>query len=122
MSRLPAEPPQRFRLGTCRLRPAEYLSGFPLFPAEREKSGLLDLCQIADVERALYEHYAYRGALGDVTMSLIIRLFLFLAAPIAALFVARDSLNFQIAQTFFAMLLLVAIGVVAAFWTARKKT
>ncbi|MBP0581317.1 hypothetical protein J8I29_18455 [Labrys sp. LIt4] len=55
-------------------------------------------------------------------MSLIIRLLLFVAAPVAALFVARDSLNFQIAQVFFAMMIFIAIGVVAAFWAGGKKT
>ncbi|QEN85336.1 hypothetical protein FZC33_03550 [Labrys sp. KNU-23] len=55
-------------------------------------------------------------------MGLIIRLLLFVAAPIAALFVAKDSLNFQIAQVFFAMMIFIAIGVVAAFWASGKKT
>ncbi|MGJ4860102.1 hypothetical protein AB4037_04390 [Labrys sp. KB_33_2] len=55
-------------------------------------------------------------------MGLIVRLLLFVAAPIAALFVAKDSLNFQLAQMFFAMTIFIAVGVVAAFWASGKKT
>ncbi len=55
-------------------------------------------------------------------MGLIVRLLLFVATPIAALFVARDSLNFQITQVFFAMMIIIAVGVVAAFWASGKKT
>ena len=54
-------------------------------------------------------------------MSLILRLLMFLAAPIAALFVARDSLNFGIVQTMIMMLLIIAILCAVAIWPRRKK-
>ena len=54
-------------------------------------------------------------------MSLILRLLMFLAAPIAALFVARDSLNFDIVQTMIVMLLIIAILCVVAIWPHRNK-
>ena len=58
----------------------------------------------------------------EAQMGVIIRLLLFVAAPVAALFVARDSLNFQITQVFFAMMIFIAVGVIAAFWAGGKKT
>lgn len=54
-------------------------------------------------------------------MSLILRLLMFLAAPIAALFVARDSLNFDIVQTMIMMLLVIAILCAVAIWPRRNK-
>lgn len=54
-------------------------------------------------------------------MSLILRLLMFLAAPIAGLFVARDSLNFDIVQTMIVMLLIIAILCVVAIWPHRNK-
>ncbi|MGL5164328.1 MAG: hypothetical protein ACRC9K_00370 [Afipia sp.] len=54
-------------------------------------------------------------------MSLILRLLMFLAAPIAALFVARDSLNFDIVQTMIMMLLVIAVLCAVAIWPRRNK-
>ena len=53
-------------------------------------------------------------------MAWIIRLFLIIAAPIAALLVARDSLNFDIVQTFVAMVLMTALLGLAAIWTSYR--
>jgi hypothetical protein len=49
----------------------------------------------------------------------IVRILFMLAAPIAALLVSRDALNFGLVQTFVAMILLVAIIGLAAAWTSR---
>ena len=49
----------------------------------------------------------------------IVRILFMLAAPIAALLVSRDALNFSLVQTFVAMILLVAIIGLAAAWTSR---
>lgn len=49
----------------------------------------------------------------------IVRIFLALAAPITALLVSRDALNFGLVQTFVAMILIVALVALAAAWTAR---
>jgi hypothetical protein len=49
----------------------------------------------------------------------IVRIFFALAAPIAALLVSRDALNFDLLQTFVAMILIVAFVGLAAAWTAR---
>jgi hypothetical protein len=49
----------------------------------------------------------------------IVRILFMLAAPIAALLVSRDALNFSLVQTFVAMILLVAIIGLAATWTSR---
>ena len=49
----------------------------------------------------------------------IVRILFILAAPIAALLVSRDALNFSLVQTFVAMILLVAIIGLAATWTSR---
>lgn len=51
----------------------------------------------------------------------IIRAVLFLAAPIAALFVSRDALNFGIVETLVAVILIVSIALAAAAWTLRRK-
>lgn len=50
----------------------------------------------------------------------IVRILFILAAPITALLVARDALNFGLIQTFVAMLLVVGFVGLAAVWTARR--
>ncbi len=54
-------------------------------------------------------------------MGLILRVVMFAAAPIAALFVARDSLNFGIIQTMIAIILIVAVLILVAIWPHRNK-
>lgn len=54
-------------------------------------------------------------------MAWIIRLFLVIAAPIAALLVARDSLNFDIVQTFVAIILMTAALGAGAAWTFYRR-
>ena len=54
-------------------------------------------------------------------MSLLVRLLLFLAAPITALFVSRDTLHFDIIQTFVAVTLATGIVGIFAFWSYRSK-
>lgn len=54
-------------------------------------------------------------------MGLILRVVMFAAAPIAALFVARDSLNFGIIQTMIAIILIVAVLIAVAIWPHRNK-
>ena len=49
----------------------------------------------------------------------IVRLLFILAAPIAALLVSRDALNFDLVQTLVAIVLIVAFVGLAAAWTAR---
>lgn len=50
----------------------------------------------------------------------IVRILFILAAPIAALLVSRDALNFGLVQTFVAMFLIVAFVGLAAAWSARE--
>ena len=54
-------------------------------------------------------------------MAWIVRIFLMLAAPIAALLVARDTLNFGLVQTFVAILLMVGCLGVAALWSGLRQ-
>jgi len=54
-------------------------------------------------------------------MGLIARLLLLLAAPIAALFVARDALKFDIVQMVVAIGLLTVCVAAVAFWPQRRK-
>lgn len=49
----------------------------------------------------------------------IVRILMFLAAPIAALLVSRDALNFGLVQTIVAMILIVALVGLVAAWKAR---
>ena len=49
-------------------------------------------------------------------LSWIVRLFFALAAPITALFIARDALNFDLIQTMVAIILVVVLIAVVAFW------
>ena len=49
----------------------------------------------------------------------IVRILFILAAPIAALLVSRDALNFGLVQTFAAMILIVAFVGLAAAWTSQ---
>ncbi len=53
-------------------------------------------------------------------MDLIVRLFLVLAAPITALFVSRDALNFSVIQVMVAVALFVVLVAALAFWPKRK--
>jgi competence protein ComGC len=52
----------------------------------------------------------------------IIRCLLFIAAPIAALFVARDAVNFGIVEMLVAILLIVGLVLVAAVWSLRRQS
>jgi hypothetical protein len=55
-------------------------------------------------------------------MAWIVRLLLIIAAPITALFVARDALNFGVLQTFVATILIVGLVAAAAFWRLRRSS
>lgn len=55
----------------------------------------------------------------DETMDLIVRIFLVLAAPITALFVSRDALNFSVIQMMVAVVLFVMLVAALAFWPRR---
>lgn len=59
-------------------------------------------------------------------MDLIVRLFLVLAAPITALFVSRDALNFSVIQVMVAVALFVVLVAALAFWprpgSSKKET
>ena len=50
----------------------------------------------------------------------IVRILFVAAAPIAALFVARDSLNFGVMQGFVAIILVAACIGLDAAWTLRR--
>lgn len=54
-------------------------------------------------------------------MSLLVRLLLILAAPITALFVSRDALNFDVIQTIVATVLIAAVVFIVAFWPYIRK-
>ena len=54
-------------------------------------------------------------------LSWIVRLLFVLAAPIAALFVSRDALNFDLIQTMVAIILIVVIVAVVAFFPKRRR-
>jgi len=52
-------------------------------------------------------------------LSWIVRILFILAAPIAALLVSRDALNFGLVQTMVAIVLIVAFVALTAAWAAR---
>lgn len=54
-------------------------------------------------------------------MGWIIRIFFIIAAPIAALLVARDSLNFDVVQLFVAIILMIALIGLGAVWTTYRR-
>jgi hypothetical protein len=45
---------------------------------------------------------------------------MFVAAPIAGLFVARDTLNFTILETMIAIILIIVVLIVVAVWPRFK--
>jgi hypothetical protein len=49
-------------------------------------------------------------------MAWIVRILLYIAAPITALFVARDAFNFSVFQMMVTTVLIAALVCVAAFW------
>jgi len=53
-------------------------------------------------------------------MAWIIRIFFIIAAPIAALLVARESLNFDIVQLFVAIILMTTVIGLGATWSAYR--
>jgi hypothetical protein len=70
------------------------------------------------------EELTWRGGgqeVKEVAMPWIIRIFAFIAAPIAALFVARDTLNFTILQTMITLVLIVVALILVAVWPRRSK-
>jgi hypothetical protein len=52
----------------------------------------------------------------------IIRWLLFLAAPLAALFVSRDALNFGIVEMLIATILIAGFAIAAAAWSLWRKS
>jgi hypothetical protein len=54
-------------------------------------------------------------------MPLILRVLMFVAAPIAGLFVARDTLNFNILQTMITILLIVGVLILVAIWPRSNR-
>jgi hypothetical protein len=50
----------------------------------------------------------------------IIRALLFLAAPVATLFVSRDALNFGVIETLVAIMLISLLVLAAATWASRR--
>ncbi len=55
-------------------------------------------------------------------MAWILRILLYIAAPITALFVARDTLNFDIIQMMVVIVLIVVFLAVVAIWPRRMKS
>ena len=52
----------------------------------------------------------------------IVRIFFALAAPITALIVSRDALNFNLIQTMMAIILIVTLVAVAALWPKQPRS
>ena len=55
-------------------------------------------------------------------MSVILRILFVIAGLIAALFIARDTLNFELVQTWVAILLAAVLFTVASLWALRQQT
>ena len=55
-------------------------------------------------------------------MSVILRILFVIAGLITALFVARDALNFDLIQTWVAILLVIVLVAVGSLWALRQKT
>jgi len=53
-------------------------------------------------------------------MAWILRVILVAAAPIAALFVSRDALNFGFVEMLVAVILIAGLAMLAALWTLRQ--
>jgi hypothetical protein len=54
-------------------------------------------------------------------MPWILRLLLYIAAPVTALFVARDALNFGFVQMMVAAVLLTGLVAIFSFWPRSRK-
>ena len=54
-------------------------------------------------------------------MSLILRIVFVLAGLIAALFVARDALNFELVQTWVSIALVIVVVCIGSVWLLRRK-
>jgi hypothetical protein len=52
----------------------------------------------------------------------IVRCLLLLAAPMTALFVSRDALNFGIIEMLVAIMLIAGVVLAVAAWTLRRKS
>jgi hypothetical protein len=53
-------------------------------------------------------------------MAIVLRVLLFIAAPITALFVSRDALNFGVIEALIAVILIAAFCLVVAFWRCGR--
>ncbi|WP_198964777.1 hypothetical protein [Bradyrhizobium sp. C9] len=54
-------------------------------------------------------------------MSIILRILFVVAGGIVALFVARDSLHFDLIQTWVSIVLMAVVAAIAGFWARRRK-
>jgi hypothetical protein len=59
---------------------------------------------------------------GEQAMSVILRIVFVIAGLITALFVARDALNFDLIQTWTAIVLVTVLVGVGSLWAWRQKT
>ncbi|MBR0752361.1 hypothetical protein JQ604_09210 [Bradyrhizobium jicamae] len=55
-------------------------------------------------------------------MSVILRLVFVVAGLLTALFVARDALNFELIQTWVAVVLALIVLAIGSLWALRQKT
>ena len=55
-------------------------------------------------------------------LSWVVRIFFALAAPITALLVSRDALNFSLIQTMVTVILIVGLVALVAFWPKRSRS
>jgi hypothetical protein len=55
-------------------------------------------------------------------MSVILRIVFVVAGLVTALFVARDAMNFELIQTWVAILLVAVLLAVGSLWAMRQKT
>ena len=63
-----------------------------------------------------------RAGFEEKAMSVILRILFIVAGFITALFVARDSLNFDLVQTWMAILLVIILVGAGSLWALRRKT
>jgi len=54
-------------------------------------------------------------------MSLILRIVFIIAGLVTALFVARDSLNFELVQTWVSIVLVLVVAGIGSVWLLRRK-
>jgi hypothetical protein len=78
------------------------------------------LMELSEIKAVPAHRRTLQPGLEVTIMDIIVRFFLLLAAPITALFVSREAMNFGVIQVLVAIALFVGLVAALAFWPRKS--